>query len=139
MLKCIKLGFIMKDSSVYLLQQNASTQNEQYFPWRDQFCFSVSKDRPRQLLQSQRTAQLREMVYYSANPGTITNKVLVCSIFQHYCALREPQMCSFNFFRSSVNPVSNLTYTEAAKWLKKKLHNAAVFARDKRPNSPLLH
>lgn len=44
-------------------------------------------------------------------------------------------MCSFNFFRNSVNPMSNLTYTEAAKWLKKKLHNAAVFVRDKHPNS----
>lgn len=31
--------------------------------------------------------------------------------------------------------MSNLTYTVAAKWLEKKLHNAAVFARDKHPNS----
>lgn len=31
--------------------------------------------------------------------------------------------------------MSNLTCTEAAKWLKKKMRNAAVFARDKDPNS----
>lgn len=79
------------------------------------------------------------MVCYSGNLGNTANKVFVFSIFWHYCALWESQMCSSHFFRNSVNSASNLTYTEAAKWLKKELHNAAVFVREKSANSPFCY
>lgn len=144
MLKCLKLGLLAKVSSI---------SPSRMLPWRMN---KLSPELPVLVFSIKRhhTHLRTDLDSFYSHKGLHTFgrwyvTVLILAIqpikyvFSAFCGiivLCESRRCfPLIFFRNSVNPVSNLTYTEAAKWLRKKLHNAAVFVKDKNPNSPFCY